>query len=873
MSCLLQPCKLKSCSCHQAGLFSGVITAFTILSLAQLRPDPQTRTNALLEIIASRLGTPTSGSSVSLPEIPQITSAPSETAVRLNVLWFSSLACSLLAALGAVLAKQWIVEYPRGAAPSATPCERAQHRQIRFSGLTTWHFLAIVDFLPLLIQMAFLLFFVGLCDFLLSQHKLVGSVVTILCVTGILFIVFCHIAAMIFPSCPFRTPLSTSLIQVCHVIVDIATNIALGPSEERYNLWYHPTGWRSFFIRGWKRFRYDNPERVGDIPRWARSTPSLTEDERLTVVNARAFAWLLHWVPDEDVVVNVSSFVPTLPSSDLRTPLADALPRLCTLFQSYFVVDGDLDSLYPKIVPRQAQEEKIKTLGRAIHRIMMAYPSTSYGGRATRVIGDIFGDAYLVFPPRDIHPDIHALVCALFTADRSYHHRYAQAVQEQLFLSLLQSRTISPWAHVMVLDSFCTYLSTRTQHLQFSSHFKTSSLSHLIRILRRAHRMAELSSAVGLSINLILGGTLQLGAILHDKAESLPENLYTAIGAVITESRICSQSQGELVLLDTCLTALLRTFHDFAACSDMKASFLTIRRKVLVLLCQFLSLNNSWSPAALAGAISVIDCYPDDVLPLSSRDVRQLLSQMLHQLHPGSVDNDVKSILHLISRLIDIGIEPSGTPVPTNSREAGTILVDILRRTGADETKSAVLHSLARHAGFWFREDELLSSLQAAGINATIISLLSEPVSESELVLVLVIADHLALSSPLSFVQADLDLHAFDSILRRQELEPYTHQRCATVMLRLVQHLPAGDRGQVLDRSQVISFVIRSLTADNQVEPYMIEEWLEMGSSIAETHWAKLSESGFLDALQSAAMAHGIVTPAAWISAGQDRTP
>ena len=862
--------KLKSCACHQAGLFSGVITAFTIQSLAQLRPDPQVRTNALLEIIASQLEpAPTAGSSISLP--PQISSAPPETAVRLNALWFSSLACSLLAALGAVLAKQWIVEYPRGAAPSATPCERAQHRQIRFSGLTTWHFLAIVDFLPLLIQMAFLLFFVGLCDFLLSQHKLVGSVVTILCVTGFLFIISCHIAAMIFPSCPFRTPLSTSLIQVYRVVVDIATNATFGPSEGRYNLWYHPTGWRSFFIRGWKWFRYDNPERVGDIPRWAHNTPSLTEDEKLTVVNARALAWLLHWVPDEHVVVKVSSFLPTLPSSDLSTPLADALPRLCTLFQSYFVIDGDLDSLYPKIVPRQAQEEKIKTLGRAIHRIMMTSPNTSYGGRPTRVIGDIFGDAYLVFPPRDMHPDIHALVCALFTADRSYHRRYAPAVQEQLFLSLLQSRTISPWAHVMLLDSLCTYLSTRSR--QLSSHFKTSSLSHLVHILRRSHRMAELSSAVGLAINLILGGTLRLGAILDDKAESLPENLYTAIGAVITESRICSQSQGELVLLDTCLTELLRTFHDFAACSEMKASFLTIRRKVLTLLCQFLSLNNSRSPAALAGAISVIDCYPDEVLPLNSRDVHQLLSQMLHQLHPGSVDNDVKSILHLIGRLVDIGIEPSGSPFPTNPGEAGIVLVDILRRTGSDQTKSAVLHALARQAGFWFREGELLISLQAAGINATIISLLSEPVSESELVLVLAIADRLALSSPLSFVQADIDLNAFDSILRRQELESYTHQRCATIMLRLIQHLPAEDRGRVLDRSQVIAFAIRSLTADNQVEQYMIEEWLEMGSIIAETHWAKLSESGFLDALQSAATAHGIVASAAWISTGHDQIP
>ena len=55
-------------------------------------------------------------------------------------------------------------------------------------------------------------------------------------------------------------------------------------------------------------------------------------------------------------------------------------------------------------MPRQAQEETIKTVGRSSH-----------GGRATRVVGDIFGCAYLVFPPQDMHPDIQALVCSSFT--------------------------------------------------------------------------------------------------------------------------------------------------------------------------------------------------------------------------------------------------------------------------------------------------------------------------------------------------------------------------------------------------------------------------------------------------------------------------
>jgi hypothetical protein len=80
-------------------------------------------------------------------------------------------------------------------------------------------------------------------------------------------------------------------------------------------------------------------------------------------------------------------------------------------------------------------------------------------------------------------------------------------------------------------------------------------------------------------------------------------------------------------------------------------------------------------------------------------------------------------------------------------------------------------------------------------------------------------------------------------------------------MLRLIQHLPSEDIDQVLDRSQVIAFGIKTLTSSNQVEQYMVEEWLEICSSIAESHWGKLSESGFLAALQFAATAHGIDTP------------
>ena len=827
------------------------MTSFALLSLSRLQEDPQDRTNALLQIIVSQLGSPSALPDVSVP--PQIT--PSRATVRLNVLWFSSLTCSLVAALGAVLAKQWIVEYPRGLAPSTTACERAQHRQIRFSGLHDWHFSAIVDSFSSLIQIALLLFFVGLCDFLLSQDRFVGSVVTALCASGLLLVLFCYIAAVIFPSCPFQTPLSTSLIPVYRFLADTARNAVFGPASSRNNLWFKPTGWRSCFVRGWKRIRYGDPQYDRVTPRWAAIG---TKDEQLATVNAQALAWLLRCAQEENVR-KASSIIPTLRSSDLRIPLANALPRLCILFQSYFDIGGDLDALYRKIVPRWGQEANIRTIGRAIHRIMMVDPSTQ-GDHTTRFIRGIFGDACLVFPPRDLPPDIHALVCSLFAADPSCYGGDENTVQPNLFLSLVASQTISPWAQVMVLDSLCVYLSVKPRWIPY---LKAQLISHLGNILHRMQPMPELSSAVGLTINFILSGNLNPGAILADKAKLLLENLYPAICAVMEEYQIHSQKQEDI---DTCLVALLKTFHNFAS------TFLPTqpeRRQVLALLCEFL-LRGSWSPATVAAVISIIiDCYPNDNLPLTVENVRQILPQILHLIHTGLEDNEFKSILHLINRLVDIGIGPPGSLLLSSKEEFGVVLVNLLERTGSNETKAAVLYSLARHAGFWFYEGELCSGLQAAGINTTILGLLSGLIPESELELVLAIAYHLALASPLSFVQADPNLQAFESILQRRELEPRIRQRCATIMLCLIQHLQGEDGGRVLDSSQVIAFAIATLTADDQVEQYIVEEWLEMSQSIAKTHRAKLNESGFLDALRSAATTHGIIMPD-WIS--NDRT-
>ena len=309
--------------------------------------------------------------------------APEARSIRLNTLWFSSLACSLLAALGAVLAKQWIVGYPRGAPPSTTAFERARIRQIRFDGISSWRFLAVIDFLPTLIQLSCLLFLIGLCDFLFMLHRTVGIVVTTICSVGFILILVSQIAAAISPHCPFRTPFSTAAAKFVVWTTSCTMYLIFGSSGDRGDLWTSPVGWRGRVIRAWKWARHGHPDRLGIIPRWASDEASLTKDEKLNPMNSKALAWLLRWAPGEDTVVDNAALIPTLPNSDICSPLTETLPRLCRLFQSFFVIDDESDTPWTKIIPRKGCDEKIKTVGRAIHRILIHYPEPPSGNRAT----------------------------------------------------------------------------------------------------------------------------------------------------------------------------------------------------------------------------------------------------------------------------------------------------------------------------------------------------------------------------------------------------------------------------------------------------------------------------------------------------------
>ncbi|EJD54850.1 hypothetical protein AURDEDRAFT_28079, partial [Auricularia subglabra TFB-10046 SS5] len=95
-----------------AGLFSAVVTAFTVESYKWLSTDP---TELSVELLRQAVGLLAQTQNQSTPTAipppsPQLSSA---TIARINAYWFLSLTLSLSAALLGILCKQWVREYER----------------------------------------------------------------------------------------------------------------------------------------------------------------------------------------------------------------------------------------------------------------------------------------------------------------------------------------------------------------------------------------------------------------------------------------------------------------------------------------------------------------------------------------------------------------------------------------------------------------------------------------------------------------------------------------------------------------------------------------------------------------------------------------
>ncbi len=194
----------------KAGLFSAALTALIVESYKLLSPPPPDPILVALQQISVQL----SSFSVTPPFVnstqPIVSQALSPAppaprwAVWLNVLWFSSLIFSLSAASVGIMVKQWLNEHMAGL--NGDSHHFARLRQLRLQNLERWHVAGIVTILPVLLQIALVLFFGGLLVWLWNINPDVATVASALVGLLLVFTIGSSMIPIFRADCCFLSP-------------------------------------------------------------------------------------------------------------------------------------------------------------------------------------------------------------------------------------------------------------------------------------------------------------------------------------------------------------------------------------------------------------------------------------------------------------------------------------------------------------------------------------------------------------------------------------------------------------------------------------------------------------------------------------------
>ena len=104
-----------------------------------------------------------------------------------------------------MLVKQWLREFL--ARNTQNPKEQVKIRTYRHAGVKGWHVFELAAFLPLLLQLALLLFFIGLSEFLRKLDPVVGWITTSVVLAWLVVFLFTTFAPLIYSTCPYKTPI------------------------------------------------------------------------------------------------------------------------------------------------------------------------------------------------------------------------------------------------------------------------------------------------------------------------------------------------------------------------------------------------------------------------------------------------------------------------------------------------------------------------------------------------------------------------------------------------------------------------------------------------------------------------------------------
>lgn len=207
--------------------------------------------------------------------------------MRVNQLFSMSLTCSLLASFGALVGQQWLVYYSKQRVSSGEEKERWEEQR-KLSGAHRWQLQNILELvLPSLLQIAVLIFLVGLIAFLWPLSHAVCWPNTVLVIVGAVVFLFTIIFSLLDPFCPFQTP-HAQLLRELYRQVRPATRLI--PNH------HIP----SSFIRFWHTAQH-----VG-----SKLRPQGAEHG---ILNAEVVRHVLKTSEDQDVLLDIARNIPLLP--------------------------------------------------------------------------------------------------------------------------------------------------------------------------------------------------------------------------------------------------------------------------------------------------------------------------------------------------------------------------------------------------------------------------------------------------------------------------------------------------------------------------------------------------------------------------------
>ncbi|KAH9926005.1 uncharacterized protein B0H18DRAFT_876704, partial [Fomitopsis serialis] len=202
-----------------AGLFSAVLTAFVVQYYAVLLPTPDPNT-AILERISAQLGNTATNAVVmaanasnSVPMLTVLTNSsstsfPSPPAAPrwIAALWFVALIFSLSAASVGLAVNQWLNFHATEKAGLQDASQKAWTWQLRRHAMDKWQVERMVSILPFLLQVALVLFVVGIVGYLWELGLDIAVPSTIFVGALLIFLAFTSMSPALVDYSAYKSP-------------------------------------------------------------------------------------------------------------------------------------------------------------------------------------------------------------------------------------------------------------------------------------------------------------------------------------------------------------------------------------------------------------------------------------------------------------------------------------------------------------------------------------------------------------------------------------------------------------------------------------------------------------------------------------------